>query len=45
MSANTDKIKKKYAKQNGYYLELDLRKIKTIEQAIEKVKLFIREIS
>jgi len=30
-----DKIKKNFAKKNGKYIEIDLRKIKTIEQAIE----------
>lgn len=30
-----DRKKKKFAKQNGFYIEVDLRKIKTTEQAIE----------
>jgi hypothetical protein len=29
-----DRIKKKYAKKNGLYIEIDLRKVKTIEDAI-----------
>lgn len=33
-----DKIKKKHAQKNGIYIEVDLRKIKTIEQAIEYVE-------
>lgn len=32
-----DKIKKQYAKKNGTYIEIDLRKIKTTEQAIEYI--------
>ena len=34
---NRDKIKKKYAKKNGIYIEIDLRKIKTTEEAINYV--------
>ena len=30
-----DKIKKNFAKKNGTYIEIDLRKIKTLEEAIE----------
>ena len=37
-----DKIKKKYAKENGTYVEVDLRKIKTTEQAIEYIEKIIR---
>ncbi len=33
-----DKIKKKFAKQNGTYIEIDLRKIKTTEEAIEYIE-------
>lgn len=33
-----DKIKKKYAKENGIYIEIDLRKIKTTEEAIDHVE-------
>ena len=40
-SQNRDKIKKRYAKKSGTYIEIDLRKIKTIEQAIECVKFQI----
>lgn len=40
-----DKIKKKYAKKNGIYIEIDLRKIKTIEQAIEYIENIIKTLS
>lgn len=40
-----DNLKKKYAKENGFYIEIDLRKIKTSEEAIEKIEKFIEEIS
>ncbi len=33
-----DKIKKKFAKKNGVYIEIDLRKINTLEDAIEYVE-------
>ncbi len=33
-----DKIKKEYARENGSYIEVDLRKIKSIEEAIEYVE-------
>ena len=33
-----DKIKMEYAKRNGIYIEIDLRKIKTIEKAIEYIE-------
>jgi predicted RNA-binding Zn-ribbon protein involved in translation (DUF1610 family) len=33
-----DKIKEQYAKQNGIYVEIDLRKIKTTEQAIKFIE-------
>lgn len=36
-----DSIKKEYAEQNGYYLEIDLRKIKTIEQAIDYLESYL----
>jgi hypothetical protein len=29
-----DRIKKKFAKNNGFYIEIDLRKIKTLEKAV-----------
>lgn len=32
-----DELKKKFAKKNGTYIEVDLRKIKTTEQAIEYI--------
>ena len=32
-----DKLKKNFSKKNGTYIEIDLRKIKTIEQAIQCV--------
>lgn len=33
-----DKLKKKFAKKNGSYIEIDLRKIKSMEQAIKYIK-------
>lgn len=36
-----DKIKKKYARQNGIYIEIDLRKIKEIKDAIEYAEGFL----
>lgn len=33
-----DRMKRKYARKNGTYIEIDLRKIKTIEQAIDYLK-------
>ena len=37
-----DRLKRKFAKQHGIYIEIDLRKIKNIEKAIEKIN---KEIS
>lgn len=37
-----DKIKKRFAKKNGTYIEIDLRKIKTVEEAVEHVKKFAK---
>ncbi len=37
-SKKRDEIKKKYARQNGIYIEIDLRKIKTVEDAIEYIE-------
>lgn len=39
-----DRIKRRYARKNGYYLEIDLRKIKTVEKAIELIENKISEI-
>lgn len=36
-----DKLKKQYAKKNGTFIEIDLRKIETVEQAIEKIEKII----
>lgn len=36
-----DKLKRKFAKKNGTYIEIDLRKIKTTEQAIELIEKII----
>jgi hypothetical protein len=33
-----DRMKKKFAKKNGTYIEIDLRKIKTTEQAIKHIE-------
>lgn len=38
-----DNIKKKYAKKNGLYIEIDIRKIKTSEEAIEYVKRIVNK--
>lgn len=38
-----DKLKRNFAKKNGVYVEIDLRKIKTIENAIEHVENIIRK--
>lgn len=35
-----DRIKKRYAKQNGIYIEIDLRKIKSVEDAISYIESF-----
>jgi len=40
-----DKIKKKFAKKNGIYIEIDLRKIKNIEQAISYVEKVLNKES
>ena len=36
-----DRIKRKYARQNGIYVEIDLRKIKTVEKAIEIINNYL----
>jgi hypothetical protein len=33
-----DKLKNNFCKKNGFYIEIDLRKIKTIEEAIEYIE-------
>lgn len=38
-----DNIKRKYAKKNGIYIEIDLRKIKTISQAILEIEGIIEK--
>ena len=38
-----DEMKKKFAKKNGMYIEIDLRKIKTVEQAISIVEYKMME--
>lgn len=40
-----DKLKKNFAKKNGIYIEVDLRKIKTTEQAIEYVENILLKTS
>lgn len=40
---NRDKLKKQYANKNGTFIEIDLRKIKTVEKAIEKIEKVISE--
>jgi hypothetical protein len=37
-----DKIKKKFANNNGIYIEIDIRKIKSIEQTIKNIKNVIK---
>lgn len=39
-----DRMKRKYARKNGIYIEIDLRKIKTVEQAIEYVEKIINSM-
>lgn len=41
---NIDKIKKEYCKENGVYVEIDLRKIKTPEKAIEHIETIIKNL-
>ncbi len=36
-----DRMKRKYARQNGVYIEIDLRKIKTTEKAIAYIEKFL----
>lgn len=36
-----DKLKKQYAKKHGVYIEIDLRKVKTTEQAIEIIESYL----
>jgi len=38
-----DKVKKKYAEENGTYIEIDLRKIKGIEEALTYITIEIGE--
>ncbi len=40
-SKRRDKIKKQFAKKHGTYIEIDLRKIKTTEEAIDYIEGFI----
>jgi hypothetical protein len=39
-----DNLKKKFARKNGIYIEVDLRKIKTIEEAIEYIENILRQL-
>lgn len=39
-----DKLKKEFAEENGFYIEVDLRKIKTAEQAIKYIKNMLFEL-
>jgi hypothetical protein len=41
---NRDEIKKRYAKNNGYYLSIDIRKLYTIDKAINFLEDFINII-
>lgn len=38
-----DRLKRKFARKNGIYIEIDLRKIKTTEQAIKYVESILNE--
>lgn len=40
---NRDKLKKKFARKNGTYIEIDLRKIKTTEEVIEYIERIIEK--
>lgn len=40
-SKKKDRMKKKYARQNGTYIEIDLRKVKTVEKAIEIISNYL----
>jgi len=40
---NLDKIKKRFSKRNGTYIEIDLRKIKTTEEAIEHIENILEQ--
>lgn len=39
-----DKLKKRYAEKNGTFIEIDLRKIRDVEQVIEKIEKVINKI-
>lgn len=43
-SKQKDEMKKKFAKKNGIYIEIDLRKVKTVEKAIEKIERMIEKV-
>ena len=43
-SKQKDEMKKKFAKKNGIYIEIDLRKVKTVEKAIEKIERRIEKL-
>jgi len=38
-----DKMKRKFAHKNGIYIEIDLRKIKTTEKAVEYIEKILKE--
>lgn len=38
-----DRIKRRFARKNGTYIEIDLRKIKTVEEAIEYIENIIKK--
>lgn len=40
-----DKLKKKFAKENGVYIEIDLRKIEIIKEAIENIEDILQIVS
>ena len=36
-----DRMKRKFARKNGIYIEIDLRKIKTVEEAIKHIQEYL----
>lgn len=39
-----DRLKKNFSKKNGTYIEIDLRKIKTVEEAIKNIEEILKEV-
>lgn len=36
-----DRMKRKFARKHGVYIEVDLRKIKTVEEAIQHIENYL----